>query len=157
MAGIGMNNSMYYNPTVTPQPVYGYSPSAIRPFQNSYEPIYVTGIEGANAFQMPPGVQQMILWDADKDSFYVKKLDEMGRPRVVAWKDFSDHVEPDVQAKPQVSADVDMSVYPTRKDLEEMLEKYDMTKYLTKDDFAKMLNHLYVGERGRIVLNELDQ
>lgn len=125
---------------------------------NPYEPQYVTGIEGANAYQMPAGVQQMILWDTDKDCFYIKKLDEIGRPRVVAWKDFSDHVEPAQENQNGTDAQqtIDMSVYPTKKDLEDMLEKYNMTNYLTKDEFEKALGQLCVGERGRIVRNELD-
>ena len=140
----GFNN--FYNPGYS-QPMYSYP-------RSPYEPIYVTGIEGANAFQMPQGVQQMILWDTDTDSFYIKKLDEMGRPRVVAWKDFTEHVMPQPAEQPTAQ---DMSVYPTKKDLEDMLNQYDMTQYLTKKDFSDMLNRLYVGERGRIVLSELDQ
>ena len=124
---------------------------------NPYDLQYVTGIEGANAYQMPYGVQQMVLWDVDNDSFYIKKLDEMGRPRVVAWKDFSDHVEPAVENQNgSANQQIDMSVYPTKKDLEDMLEKYNMTQYLTKEEFENTLKQLCVGERGRIVRNELN-
>lgn len=149
------------NNPFNPYPTYGY-PTINQPMmryqQNPYEPQYVTGIEGANAYQMPPGVGQMILWDTDSDCFYIKKLDEIGRPRVVAWKDFSDHVipAPENQNGSDAQQSVDMSVYPTKKDLEDMLEKYNMTNYLTKDEFEKALSQLCVGERGRIVRNELD-
>ena len=148
-----MANNIYnpYQPYQPIQPMMRYQP-------NPYEPQYVTGIEGANAYQMPPGVSQMILWDTDSDCFYIKKLDEIGRPRVVAWRDFSDHIipAPENQNGSEVQQSVDMSVYPTKKDLEDMLEKYNMTNYLTKDEFEKALSQLCVGERGRIVRNELD-
>lgn len=146
-------NNPYQTPSVSAYNNYGtpaYAPAPAVPRyypQQAYEPQYVTGIEGANAFQMPPGVTKIILWDTDKDSFYVKMLDEMGRPKVVAWKDFADHVEPprEVQSSP------DLSVYPTKKDLEDMLDKFDTSKYLTKDDLETALNQLVVGERGRVV------
>lgn len=156
---MAINN--YNNPSYT----YGYVPSAYQAMQqpamrypqNMYEPQYVTGIEGANAYQMPPGISQMILWDTDRDCFYIKKVDEIGRPKVVAWKDFSDHVEPlENQNGSMAQPAIDMSVYPTKKDLEDMLEKYNMTNYLTKDEFEKILGQLCVGERGRIVRNELN-
>ena len=131
----GFNNFYNSNPNFYQQQRY------ISP----YEPQYVTGIQGANAFQLPPGVQQMILWDTDNDSFYIKKLDEMGRPKVVAWKDFTDHVEP----TPQVQQN--QSGYLTTADIQSLL-----SNFMTKDDFEKALGELSVGERGRIVRNELD-
>ena len=149
-------NNLYQNQYGYPamnQPQIRY-PNNINP----YDLQYVTGIEGANAYQMPYGVQQMVLWDVDNDSFYIKKLDEMGRPRVVAWKDFHDHVEPTPKNQNGSEAQqlVDMSVYPTKKDLEDMLEKYNMTNYLTREEFENTLKQLCVGERGRIVRNELN-
>lgn len=143
-------------------PQYGYQVPTSQPivrqpvYVNPYEPQYVTGIEGANAYQMPVGVSQMILWDTDRDCFYIKKLDEIGRPKVVAWKDFQDHVEPQTNQNGSQEQQIDMSVYPTKKDLEDMLEKYNMTNYLTKEEFDNALKELYVGERGRIMRNELN-
>lgn len=153
MAGFGNNfgngNSNNYGfPSIPPQP-------RIYPQVNPYDPIYVTGIDGANAFQMPPGVNRIILWDTEVDRFYIKMLDEIGRPRVVAVKDFFDHVEPEKKAPP---AGVDMSAYPTSKDLEEFLSRYDTSKFLTKDDLDKALSQLTLGAQGRIVRNnELNQ
>lgn len=135
----GTYNPNPYNPNLStsiPTPVVTPQPRYISP----YEPVYVTGIEGANAYQMPAGVTQMFLWDTDKDSFYVKKIDEMGRPRVVAWKDFVDHVEPE---KPVQAVSADTTNYLTKGEFEEM--------------FNKALSELAVGERGRIVrINELN-
>lgn len=106
---------------------------------------YVHGIEGANAYQMPFGVTKVILWDNDVDSFYIKIIDEMGRPRVVAWKDFVDHVEPE----PKESSPVDMGKYVTKEDLAGLM---------TKTDFEKVLSELMVGVGGKVVRsNELNQ
>lgn len=131
-------NFVPYTPTPVALPQTPQQPRYI----SGYEPmIYVTGIEGANAYQMPPGVSYVILWDTEFDSFYIKKLDEMGRPRVVAWKDFVDHVVPEKQEAAPV--------------------KNESNEYLTKADFESMLDkalsELSVGERGRIVrINELN-
>lgn len=110
-------------------------------YSSPYELQYVTGIEGANAFQLPIGVMQMVLWDTDNDSFYIKKIDEMGRPKVVAWKDFIDHIEPE---KKEVSEQpVYNESYICKNEVEEMINQ--------------ALSQLTVGERGRIVrINELD-
>lgn len=97
---------------------------------------YVTGIEGANAFQMPRGVSKIVLWDTHNDSFYVKMLDEMGRPKVVAWKDYIDHVEPEPEVK-QTETSIDTSKFVTKDDLMSILDK--------------ALSGLTIGEQGRIV------
>ena len=144
----GMQNPYQYGVTTPVQ--YPTIPQPRGYF--NYEPQYVTGIEGANAFQLPPGVTQMILWDTENDSFYIKKLDEIGRPKVVAWKDYTDHVE---TKQPEVVAqnNIDFSVYPTKKDLEDMLNKFDTSRYLTKEDLNKVIDELFVGERGKVVRN----
>lgn len=127
-----MNNNLY---GVSPgygqiryDPYGGYTP------QPQMALIYVHGIDGANAYQMPPGVTKVILWDDEVDSFYIKALDDMGRPKVIAWKDFVDHVIP--QAPEQPVADTSM--------------------YITKADLKQYLSQLYVGERGRIMFNGND-
>ena len=152
----------YNNYTANPNPyqfgvtpVQYQNPPQPRPYYN-YDTIYVTGIEGANAFQLPPGVTHVVLWDTDVDSFYIKKLDEMGRPKVVAWKDYVDHVEPKKPESVEPS-NIDFSVYPTKKDIEAMLSKFDTSKYLTKEDLEKVIGELFVGERGKVVRhNELN-
>lgn len=114
---------------------------------------YTHGIEGANAYQMPPGVTEVILWDDEVDSFYIKKLDEMGRPKVVAHKDFFDHVDP--EPKKIDHHEIDMSKYMTKDDLMETLGKIDLSAFLTKDTLDKALDeytsNLVVGEHGRVV------
>lgn len=118
------------------------------PMQQGTQLHYVHGLAGANAYQMPPGVTEDILWDDEKDSFYIKKLDEMGRPKVVAHKDFFDHVEPETPPEPEKQ---DLSKYVTREDLAQMLSQIDLSSFLTKDHLDKILNELVVGERGKVV------
>lgn len=114
---------------------------------NTNQIVYVHGIDGANAYQLPPNVTQQILWDDTVDSFYVKGYDQNGLPRVIAWNDFAKHVEPE---KPKAhAADIDMSSYATKNDIKTMLERF-----MTKDDFEKSVSRLSVGERGRIVMTD---
>ncbi len=115
---------------------YPYPPvdTSIPSYPATQTMVYVKGIEGANAYQMPPGVTEQILWDTDEDIFYVKKLDQMGRPRIVAVKDYFDHVEPE-KTEPVEKPEIDLS------------------KYVTKDDLNKIIQELTVGLGGRIVRN----
>ena len=124
----GMNNAYYNN---IPQ-------NFNTPQQTGSDGLpYVHGIDGAYAFPMPNGAQKMILWDDTVDSFYIKGYDNMGRPKVLAWKDFVDHTEPEKSE----TAPLD----------------FDTSNFLTKDDLIKFVKKLSVGERGRIVIaNEHD-
>lgn len=155
----GFNGNFYNNyaiPQVPQAPVQSYYGTGMNtyPQQAVQQFVYVHGIEGANAYQLPQGVAKQLLWDDEKDSFYVKALDEYGRPKVVAWNDFVPHVEEKTAASNAVPAD--FSDYPTRKDLEEFLNRFDTSKFLTKQDFDEKLSHLSLGAGGRIVLNEFD-
>lgn len=126
--------------------------------QNQYQPqtntqlIYVHGREGANAYQLPPGVTKQILWDDEVDRFYIKAIDEYGRPKIIADNDFFPHHE-DTKMEGALS-NVDLSDYPTRKDLEEFLGKFDTSAFVTKKYFEDALNNLSLGAQGRIVRNE---
>lgn len=108
---------------------------------------YVHGIDGANAFQLPPGVNKITLWDEDKNSFYVKGYDNNGVPRVLAWNDYAPHVEEKIQE----TQAIDMSKYATKDDIKDMLSSIDFSAFLTKNEFDNELSKLSVGERGRIV------
>ena len=135
MAFNAYNMPVGYNPYPNGQfvPQYGnYNQFQQKPQDQQY--IYVHGIEGANAFQMPPGVNRITLWDENNDQFFVKGYDSNGIPRVIAWKDYHDHVaEPEPTPQPQ--------------------QKIDLDKYVTKDDLNKMLSELTIGANGRIVRN----
>lgn len=110
-------------------PQYGQPMQQQRQDQQTY---YVHGIEGANAFQMPPGVNKVTLWDEDKDQFFVKGYDNNGIPRVLAWNDYQPHV-----SEPEPVKEIQPNI--------------DMSKYVTKEYFDKMLSELSIGANGRIV------
>lgn len=149
----------YYNPATglynyqIPQQTYIPTnvPAQIQP---AFQPIYVHGLDGANAYQLQPGVTRQILWDDEQNRFYIKGLDEYGRPKILADNDFTPHVE--AQTESHNNDNVDFSVYPTKKDMEEFLSKFDVSRYLTKADLDKALSELSLGAQGRIVRNEHD-
>lgn len=125
-------NSMYTYPNAYPY-AQNYT-------QNPYNQIFVVGLEGAKAYPLPNGVTAT-LWDSEKNLFYIKQVDAVGRPSIVKICEYNDYVEP----------------APTpQKDNPKYATKADLSKYLTKEDLDKALSELSVGERGRIVRNELD-
>ena len=145
MAGMNYGYNAYPN--------NGFYPGSGNAIQALLQPIFVHGRAGAEAYQLPPGVMRQTLWDDEVNRFYVKAIDEMGRPRIVADNDFQPHIEP-VAASSGDGSGVDFSVYPTKKDLEEFLGKFDTSNYLTKADLDKALGELSLGAQGRIVRNE---
>ena len=123
--------------------------------------VFVTGRAGADAYQLPPGVNMQILWDDDNDRFYVKGYDESGRPRILMDKDYFDHVEPETPVP-----DIDMSRYATKDDINAMITEAinnavkevakktkapDMKNYVTREYFDEQLAGLSVGSGGRVV------
>lgn len=123
--------------------------------------VFVTGRAGADAYQLPHGVNMQILWDDDNDRFYVKGYDESGRPRILMDKDYFDHVEPETPVP-----DIDMSRYATKDDINAMITEAinnavkeiakktkapDMKNYVTREYFDEQLAGLSVGSGGRVV------
>lgn len=140
-----------YNNFGPVQQGYYVNPNQYQP-QTNTQLIYVHGREGANAYQLPPGVTKQILWDDEVDRFYIKAIDEYGRPKIIADNDFFPHRE---ETKTEgVVSNVDLSDYPTRKDLEDFLSKFDTSAFVTKNYFEDALNNLSLGAQGRIVRNE---
>lgn len=138
------NTGAYFNPYVSNYPNYAQIQQMqnyqqmqqvqqqLQPQQNqngSNGLPYVHGIEGAHAFPMPAGVNQIILWDDTVDSFYIKGYDNMGKPKILAWNDFAPHVEPKKEAPAPESNG----------------------KYVTIDELNKALSELKIGDQGRIV------
>lgn len=125
---------------------------------------YVSGRAGADAYQMPTGVNKVLLFDNDTNRMYIKGYDNNGRPRVLEDNDFQPHVDPE----PQVSSapPIDLSSYATKDDMQRMINiavskanqpkanQPDLTKYVTQDDLTKVISELSVGNGGRIVRNE---
>ena len=93
---------------------------------------YVHGLEGAHAFPMPTGVNQIILWDDTDNRFYVKGYDNMGKPKILADNDFQPHVEKKAA----------------------VVESADASVYVTKDYLDKALSELKIGDQGRIVRSD---
>lgn len=102
----------------------------------AFQQIFVQGIEGARAYQLPYGVTSAILWDAEKDLFYVKKVDAMGRPSIVKTCSYTDYVEPEPVPPVTQMPDIDTS------------------SFVTKEYLNQVLNQLFVGEKGRVVRDE---
>lgn len=114
---------------------------------------YVSGRAGADAYQMPNGVNKVLLFDNDVNRMYIKSYDNNGRPRVLEDNDFQPHVEPEPQA---IMPNVDMSKYATKDDIEQLFKKIpmpNMSGYMTKQEFDTALTELFVDNRGRIVRN----
>ena len=138
----GFNNYGYgYGYNNYPNPTQGFYQNGLQQNQfyqgQNQQPvsdglIYVHGIEGANAFQLPPNVNRVILWDDTEDQYYVKGYDNMGKPRVLAWNDVFPHKVEEKPANQNSSYE-------------------DMSKYVTKDYLESIISELSVGERGRIV------
>lgn len=139
--GINFNPYSYYNPPFVQQPTQ----PQIQP-QQMQRPsdgrTYVNGRAGADAFPLPVGVNQIILWDTEAPRFYVKGYDDNGMPRVLEDKDYSDHVEPTQKSEQTM----DTSKFVTQDDFLKFVDGL-----VTKDYVDKALSELSVGNGGRIV------
>lgn len=165
--GFGFSNGTYgnnWNNTAVPQTTNnwawgggyqndGYSQQQLDANHYQYYD-YVSGRAGADAYQMPPNVNKVILYDNDDNRMYVKGYDNNGRPRVLADSDIMPHVDPEPQSVPQL----DLSAYATKDDLERLLNSFvekmhkeNLSIYATREDLDKALSGLSVGNGGRIV------
>lgn len=114
---------------------------------------YVSGRAGADAYQMPTGVNRVLLFDNDTNRMFIKGYDNNGRPRVLEDNDFQPHVDPEPKA---VMPNIDLSNYATKDDIQKMLNGIRMPNlsgYMTQKDFDEALSELFVDNRGRIVRN----
>lgn len=124
------------------------------PQQSSDGKIYVNGKAGAEAYPIPRGMNQVILWDTDSRRFFIKGYDNNGMPRVLEDNDYTTHVDPE----PNPQQNVDLSQYATKEDIRGMISNAfssiqmpNMNSYMTKAEFEKILTELSVGNGGRIV------
>ena len=140
----GYGNNGYGNPNFqNPQPGFD-------------ERVYVTGRAGADAYQLPRGVNRQVLWDNDDDRFYIKGYDNNGRQRVLGDFDFQEHVEPE----PVNYSNIDLTPYATKDDIKKMIGEAlsnaystNLAGYVTKDYLDHALSELSVGNGGRVVRN----
>lgn len=152
---VGMRNTN----TVPASPNFGYQqPQMTQAQDNRFQLVdWVTGRAGADAYQLPTGVNNAILFDNDGRRFYIKGYDNNGRPRVLEDNDFSPHVEPEPQP---VQPNIDLTAYATKDDIQKMITDAlsnvsfpNISNFVTYKDFNKALSELSVGTGGRIVRN----
>lgn len=161
---------------------YGLSPQQIVQYYQQGRLVwtdFVHGRVGADAYQLPPGVNRAILMDDEADRIYNKGYDNNGRPRVVDDNDLVPHVDPE----PVAQQPIDLSPYATKDDIKSMIAEAfrniqmpnmneyvtqdrlnnllsnipvpNMASYVTQDQLSQRLGNLSVGNGGRIVsINE---
>lgn len=148
--------NQYVNMTTAPQqPNYGYQ-QPVR--DNRFQFVdYVSGRAGADAYQLPTGVNYAILFDNDYKRFFIKGYDNNGRPRVLEDNDYNPHVEPEPQSEHQ---NIDLSPYATKDDIKNMINDAlsgfsipNVNSLVTQKELDKALSELSVGNGGRIVRN----
>ena len=90
-----------------------YYPSFNQPQQSI---LWCQGIEGAKAYPVGAG-NSVLLMDSDSHNMYIKSADQAGVPslRVFEYKE--------VTGKKEERPTVDMSIYVTREELEEVVAK----------------------------------
>lgn len=125
-----------------------------QPQQSPDGKVYVNGRAGADAFQLPAGVNYMVLWDTESNRFFEKGYDNNGMPRVLADNDFTSHVEPE----PVQKESIDLSSYATKDDIKAMIQEAfsnatipSMVGYVTRKEMDQAFSELSLGSGGRIV------
>lgn len=101
------------SPMLAQQPVHGF--------------VYVTGIDGAKAYQMPPN-SEMPLFDADGDVMYIKTTDGAGFPTIKVCNVSEKTDAVDAQASEYVTRDELQRVYA---DLSAQMEQMKGVAYGT--------------------------
>ena len=88
-----------------------------RPQPNNSNMIWVQGESGAKAFPVGPGANQ-VLFDSEKQVFYIKSVDSTGMPQPLRTFSYSEYNEADT--KPEI----------------------DTSMFITRDEFNKAINSL---------------
>lgn len=95
---------------------FAQNPQMMNPYMNAQKPVngilWVQGIEGAKAYQLPPSSNVMLLDSDTEGRFYIKTSDNIGmcNLRIFEYTEITD--------KPQN----DMSNYVTKEELEKALK-----------------------------------
>lgn len=96
-------------------------------FQNNQSSIvWVQGIEGAKAYPVATG-NSVLLMDSEESVFYIKTTDPSGMPQPLRVYDYTERMA-------KAEANVDMSSYVTRDELEERLKKITAKKSKKKKE-----------------------
>lgn len=116
-AGPPQNSAMPYNaPPVQMPQQYSYAPAP----QPQSDIHWVQGSSGAKAYNVEPG-KSALLMDSESNKFYIKSSDQSGMPLPLRSFRYTEEVE-DVES--QKSGSPDMSQYMTKDDFKKMLEEY---------------------------------
>ena len=110
-----------YQPQYAPQPTQYYTaPPMPTPAPQPQSDIqWVKGIAGAKAYSLGPG-RSALLMDSESSRFYIKSTDQAGMQLPLRVYVYTEEMEPQKENMP------------------------DMSKYLTKEDFGRMLEE-YLG------------
>lgn len=109
----------YGNPAVLPN-------TAQQPQQNENGIIWVQGEAAAKAYLVAPG-KSILLMDSESNKFYIKSADASGMP--IPLRIFTYSEETAVNT-PQI----DTSQFVTRKELEEVLAKFNMNEEVKNNE-----------------------
>lgn len=93
-----------------------YIPQYQQPQQNNSNMIWVQGESGAKAFPVGPGANQ-VLFDSEKQVFYIKSVDTSGMPQPLRIFSYSECNEADVRPE------IDTSMFITRDEFNEAIAK----------------------------------
>lgn len=126
--------SVYPNQQQLQQPIY-------RPTAPQGNLIWVSGIEGAKAWNVAPG-QSVPLFDSEDHCFYVKSADTNGFPQPIRIFDYTERVmsqgEPIVQEQ---LSQIDTSGFATKEDFSDLHEAIKQASEAI-NDMAVEINYL---------------
>lgn len=111
-----------YAPVSGAIPQYYQAPQPSTPQQNNSGINWVQGKEAAKAYSLKPG-ETAILMDSDSNHFYIKSVDASGMPYPIRTFTYAEEAEEHKEDTRQ-SGSPDMSKYITKEDFGRMLEEY---------------------------------
>lgn len=98
----------------------GAQPTTYRPMAPQGNLIWVSGIEGAKAWNVAPG-QSVPLFDSEAQCFYVKSADQNGFPQPLRIFDYTERFpKQEVESAPTPAIDPDK--YVTKEELSDLYE-----------------------------------
>jgi len=135
----------YNTPVVYPQPQQSFT----QPASHNEVIKWVEGENAAKAFQLPsgwPANQYYPLWDSNDQVIYLKSVNPMGMPNPIQKLKYTIMNEELLQSG-NASPDVDMSVYATKADFEQL--KTEIHNILNKNSQQNNQNGSRGGKNGQ--------